>query len=194
MDESPKPDPRELLGLMKWHLERYDRLRVSAVTRAAVVLSASAILSTGDAVILARLLGATGSSDIGGWPKALLGTGLAASAILVVIVLLRASSVLVALRGSRSLFPEDVGLPSGFLFNGRDTLDQAKTFRDFRAAINAQDYVTMIKSAQVELWIVIKQHRRRYTRLRGAVLLLSLSAIIFLISFVGLVIAVVAVA
>lgn len=187
-EERPKPDVRELLDVLRWHLERYDRLRVSTVTRASVVLGSGAILSTGDAVVMSRLL-ATGGSVIGGWPRWVLGGGLTLSAVLVVMVLLRASGVLVALRGSRRLFPEDSDLPQAFLYNGRDTLDRADTFPKFRTAIQADDYVSMVEAVQVELWIVIKQHRRRYVRLRSAVLLLGIAAIVFLISFVGVAIA-----
>src|SRR5215467_14360165 len=47
---------QEKIELVKWHINRYDRLRGSTTNRAAVVLSAGAILSAGVAVALSQLL------------------------------------------------------------------------------------------------------------------------------------------
>src|SRR4051794_20979919 len=52
---APSGQPPDL-GLLRWHIERCDRLRASTASRAGVVLSAAAILSAGNAVILSRLL------------------------------------------------------------------------------------------------------------------------------------------
>jgi hypothetical protein len=47
---------QEKIELVKWHIDRYDRLRGSTTNRAAVVLSAGTILSAGVAVVLSQLL------------------------------------------------------------------------------------------------------------------------------------------
>ena len=49
----------DLLELLKWHIDRYDRLRVSTAGRASVVLSAGAILSAGNALLLTQILNST---------------------------------------------------------------------------------------------------------------------------------------
>lgn len=54
--------PDDELDLLKWHIDRYDRRGASTVSRASIVLSAGAILSAGNAVILSPLLGPGGSA------------------------------------------------------------------------------------------------------------------------------------
>jgi hypothetical protein len=50
---------REKIEFVEWHITRHDQLRVSASSRASIVLSACAILSAGNAVILSQLLGSS---------------------------------------------------------------------------------------------------------------------------------------
>ncbi|GLZ02664.1 hypothetical protein Acsp03_01310 [Actinomadura sp. NBRC 104412] len=177
------------LDLIKWHLDRYDRLRASTATRASVVLSAGAILSAGNAVILSQILNVP-RERLGPEAAPVFGIGLLASVSLVVLSVVHASGVLVALKGSRDLFPDAGTMPTGLFFNGSDTVARLSTFQQFQAAMAAQDQAGRVEAAQVELWIVIRQHRRRYRRLRASVRALRWAAIVFLAALTGLVITV----
>jgi hypothetical protein len=167
---------RERIDLVRWHIDRYDRLRASTSSRAAVVLSAGAILSAGNAVILSLLL-----QQEGGHLRlvAVCSVGLTASAALVVLAIIRATGVLVSLRPARDLFP-DPDLPVGLAFNATDTVRHAPTFRRFCESLGSQGLADILEAAHVELWICVRQHRYRYARLRGAVSALRHAATIFL--------------
>lgn len=171
----------EKVDLLRWHLDRYDRLRASTATRASVVLSAGAILSAGSAVVLSRLL-ASPDPLLDARLAALFGAGLLISIGLVVLSLVRASGVLVTLKSSRESVADGDALPRGLIFNGTDTVAMIPTFQDFRATVAAQDYTAILEAAQVELWVVIQQHRLRYGRLRAAVRALRWAALTFLVS------------
>ncbi|MGW7514376.1 hypothetical protein ACWGJ2_02130 [Streptomyces sp. NPDC054796] len=175
------PDAAEKLALLKWHLDRYDRLRVSTASRAAVVLSAGAILSAGDAVLLTRLLeGANPHLD--SRLALVFGLGLLGSIGLLVLSLVHATGVLVTLKASRDVFADMRDLPPGLIFNDSDTVRELATFDDFKATVDTQDYPAMVRAAQVELWIGIRQHRHRYLRLRAAARMLRWAAAVFLLS------------
>lgn len=175
------------LALVRWHLDRYDRLRASTASRAAVVLSAGALLSAGNAVVLTQLIGDVGR-HAGVWSIAAFSIGLTVSACLVVVALAGASGVLVTLKDSRTLFAQETPLPDALLFNGPDTVRLLSSFDAFYSASLAQTEEQALEAAHVELWIVIQQHRHRYSKLRSSVRTLRLAAIAFLLVFVGLII------
>ncbi|MEQ4302256.1 hypothetical protein ABNF97_12830 [Plantactinospora sp. B6F1] len=174
------PGTAKQIDLLRWHLDRYDRLRASTASRASVVLSASAILSAGNAVVFAQLLSGSVADRLG--PALLVVFTLASmvSAGLVVLALLRAASVLVTIRPSRALLGGYDDLPAALVFNGSDTVRRLHSFAEFRSALTGQRSAEILQAAQVELWIGIQQHRQRYVRLREAVRLLRYAAVAFL--------------
>ncbi|WP_433728481.1 hypothetical protein ACQP2Y_15045 [Actinoplanes sp. CA-051413] len=182
--KNPQSDLGEELSALRWHLDRYDRLRASTATRASVVTSASALLSAGNAVIIAQLLG--GTADMPSVLRVLFAVGALASGLLVVLSLLAAVGVLATPRASRSTFGE-AHLPTSFLYNGTDTVASIKNFGEFSAAFVSQSRPDDVLAAQVELWINIKQHRARYEQLRRAVQLLRLAAVMFFMLLTGVV-------
>lgn len=187
----PQPGGRstgERLDLLQWHLERYDRLRASTSARASVVLSAGAILSAGNAVVLAQLLGGPLVERLPPWLLLVFAAVTVLSVGLVVFSLLQAAGVLVTLRPSREIFAQDEEVPAAPVFNGTDTVRQFRRFSDFRDALAEQGERETLEAAQVELWIGINQHRRRYAQLRSAVRLLRHSAVAFMAILVGAVI------
>ena len=167
---------RDRVDLARWHIDRYDRLRASTSSRAAVVLSAGAILSAGNAVILSQLLQQSASSRL--WLIAVCTFGLTASAALIVLSVIRATGVLVSLRLTRDMFP-DPDLPPGLVFDHRHCAARPhlSTVQD---AVWSQDLAHILEAANAELWIIIRQHRRRYARLRSAVRALRFAATVFL--------------
>lgn len=175
---APEMPHGEMLDLLKWHIDRYDRLRASTASRASVVLSAGAILSAGNALLLTQLLSADADWLTGWWLLAFTVVALV-DAALVVASLVQAANVLVTARSSRSLLTGGTELPRSFLFNGTDTVAHLKTFDDFRTVAENQSRAAAREAAEVELWVGIQQHRRRYVRLRESVRLLRLAAIVF---------------
>jgi hypothetical protein len=159
----------------KWHLDRYDRLRASTASRAAVLLSAAAILSTSSVLIL---IGASGSSVPKPWLVCFC-VGLVACALLVILTLINAAGVLVTRRSSRSVFAQAGTPPLSFVFNASDTVAHWSTYDDFASNFTSTSEESMLTAAMVELWIVIQQHRLRYSRLRAAVRFFQYAAATF---------------
>ncbi|MFD8495904.1 hypothetical protein [Amycolatopsis sp. NPDC059657] len=176
---------RDRLDLARWHIDRYDRLRASTSSRAAVVLSAGAILTAGNAVILSQLLQQTLPANV--WLVTICTVGLTISAALIVLAIIRATGVLVSLRLTREMFPES-DLPTGLVFNATDTVRHAPEFRRFYQVVGEQNLPDVLLSAHVELWIIIRQHRHRYAKLRDSVRALRYAAMIFLVVLTVLVI------
>ena len=174
-----RPSDADRLAMLKWHLDRYDRLRSSTVTRASVVLSAGAILSAGNALLIGQVLGSASPwITQWGWRLAIT-VAILASSVLVVSSLIKAAGVLLTRRASRELFPVLRDIPVGPIFNGSDTVEKIKTFAAFRVATRV-GFGEMADAAEVDLWVCIHQHRYRYARLRTAVGLLRYAALAFL--------------
>lgn len=183
MTDLPEPaDPgpsTDQLPALRWHIERYDRLRASTASRAGVVLSAGAILSAGNAVVLAAVLNGAFDRFAPGL-IAVFAAGVLSGAVLVVLSVLEAAKVIVTPRPHAEMFPQDRELPPSLLFNGTYTVAVARTYERFGAAIAAQREADRVAAAQVELFIGIRQHRHRYQRLRAATRLLRGAAVVFL--------------
>jgi uncharacterized membrane protein len=175
------------LALAKWHLDRYDRLRASTASRAAIVLSAGALLSAGNAVVLTQLIGGP-SRPVGTWTITAFSLGLVISACLVMMALVSAAGVLVTLKDSRTLFTQETSLPDAPFFNGPDTVRLMASFDAFYSASLVQTEEQILEAAHVELWIVIRQHRHRYEKLRNSVRTLRWAGIAFLAVFLGLIV------
>lgn len=77
------------------------------------------------------------------------------------------------------MFPEN-DLPAGLLFNPSDTVRHMKNFTDLRENVRVSGYQEILDFALVELWIVVRHHRYRYSKLRAAVRALRRAAVIFL--------------
>jgi hypothetical protein len=175
------PDP----GLLRWHIERCDRLRASTASRAGVVLSAAAILSAGNAVILSRLLPL---HELGNQAPILALVILAAAcAVLVVVSLIEASNVLVTRKASRRIFDRAGSIPVSLMFNGSDTVAHIKDFSEFHHVLRSQSEDDIVLAAEVELWICLQQHRRRYDKLRRSIHSLQYASGVFLVALLGLI-------
>ena len=167
---------REKIEFIEWHIKRHDQLRVSASSRASIVLSACAILSAGNAVILSQLLGS--SAEVKGWVLAVLSAGIAASACLIVVTVILSTSVLISVRPSSKRFPDD-DRPTGLLFHAAHTVRHIHSFPQFQALIEGERYGQVLEQAEVELWLAMQHYMYRYGKLRGAVIAFRGAAIIF---------------
>ncbi|MDQ0946216.1 hypothetical protein QFZ24_000139 [Streptomyces phaeochromogenes] len=68
------------------------------------------------------------------------------------------------------------------IFNYPDTMQELGTFDAFKTTVETQDYQEMMQAAEVELWIIIRQHRHRYNHLCAAARSLRWAAAVFLLS------------
>ena len=185
---NPQPSLSEKIVLVRWHLDRYDKLRSSTASRAAVVLSAGALLSAANAVVIVQLLRVDLDRPS---PLALASCVLVGlvSFVLIVLAVIRASGVLVTGRDTRRTFAHLGALPLGLIFNGTDTVAHVRSFEEFSAVFSRQTEADILKAAQVELWVCIQQHRRRYLNLRSSVRILqyaSVSLLVLLVLFVAM--------
>jgi hypothetical protein len=169
----------DILAMTKWHLERYDRLRASTSSRASVVLSAGALLSAGNAVLINQFAGRSAGWMTTTW-SVIFAAGVSVCAAQVIVCLILAAQVLVTLRGSRAMVP-DRSLPPSLLFNAADTIRHAGSFPHFQELVAGQSEQSQLEAAQIELWVGINQHRRRYVRLRQAVIAMCCAAASFLV-------------
>lgn len=174
------PTTKDRIDLIRWHLDRYDRLRGSTTSRASVILSATAILSAGSVVELSLVLSNT-TLSVRGPQRTLLIVEVGLTAALVVVGLIHATTLLATSRQSRQMLADGQDLPAGLIFNGSDTIREISSFGDFAAIVETQGHQEILQAAEVELWITIHQHRWRYVRLRIATRLLRLSALAFLV-------------
>jgi hypothetical protein len=188
-DGGAPPTLSEKINLLKWHLDRYDRLRASTANRASVILSATAILSAGNAVVFSQLLSGSRATTMPKWLVATFAVAVLGSAVMIVLSLIRASRVLVTSRDSRSLFAVGDDIPDGLLFNGTDTVRRIERFTDFQEAFSSHGHQEILTAAQVELWFTIHQHRHRYAQLRLAARGLRWSAVLFLAVLAGAILA-----
>jgi hypothetical protein len=170
---------------LKWHVDRFDKLRVSTASRSAVVLSAAALLSAGDAVLLTEVLDRPAQANDG--VVTLLALTLLASAICVVFSAVRSTSALIGLKRFGDLFPEET-LPTSLVFSASDTAKTVKSFDQFSQLVKNQPASDVWMSACTELWITIRQHRFRYGKLRDAVRFLRFGAWTFLLALAGIVV------
>lgn len=180
------PTVVDRIDLIRWHLDRYDRLRSSTTARASVILSATAILSAGCVVELTLVLGKT-TLSLRGLERTLLIAGVGLTITLVVVGLVHATTLLATSKQTRRMLAGGQDLPIGLIFNGTDTIREISSFRDFTAVVETQGHQQILRAAEVELWITIHQHRWRYVRLRVATRLLRLSALAFLVMLLTIV-------
>lgn len=118
---------------------------------------------TGNAIVLSALLQNT-VVDLPRWWSGVLTVATLIAAGLVLLSLVRAAEVLVTVRDSRSLVTSGDTVPLGLIFNGTNTVREIATFGRFQEVLREQTPEQVLEAAQVELWIVIRQHRLRYTR------------------------------
>jgi hypothetical protein len=175
------------LTLLRWHIDRYDRLRASTASRAGVLLSAGALLSAANAVIITQLLGSRYERMAAG-VLVIFGAATLLDTVLVVLALIQAAGVLTTSRESRETFAHLGPVPVSLVFNGSHTVRELRSFEEFSAAVDAQSPTDAVQAAKGELWVGIHQYRVRYEHLRRAVRLLRWAAVLLPMVLVGLVV------
>lgn len=153
----------DLLNLMKWHIDRYDRLRSSTSVRASVLLSANAVLATGAMILVNYHLQVDGGHRIL-WVECLFG----ALAVLALSLIMRSLwgciNAIAARKTTRAIHSAEI--PSRFLFNWGDTLKSVDGHSDFVRKVTELTPNSILRHAVSELWTDILQHSQRHRHLR----------------------------
>lgn len=167
--------PNELLSEIKWHLLRYDSLRLSLASRGALVLSANALVATG-ATVLAGQRNVTSNAD----------NGLAMAAGTILTLILVGSSVSYSTSAIMNIRPwrKSYGnqIPIAIVYDASDTIREMASFNEFSDMLHKMTDTDALGYAISNLWRSVVSYRARYTRLRTAVKLLFAGLCLFLIT------------
>jgi hypothetical protein len=177
-----KPSPTfDRLELARWLISRVDVLRMSLSSRAAVILSADAIIAAGATILSGRLT-----------RDALWGGRGALGALVLLSVgslILAALSISHAIRGiinvtpSRSFFDRDEDF--GLFFDPSNTAQTIKSTEEFRREFVDLDDRAALDSALADLWKITYFHYSRYQSVRRAAKLLLAALAAFIVALVA---------
>jgi hypothetical protein len=168
----------ELLELLRWHIDRYDRLRASTSVRASILLSASSVLLTGMILLANYRLQMQVAHPISG-------VDIALAAALLTTTTLSFSSItncvnaIAARKTTRSLHAGEI--PDRFLFNWGDTTRTVDGYTSFAERVASLDVTTILGHATAEIWTDILQHARRHKYLRHGITLFRYGVLAFLV-------------
>ncbi|MEE8483813.1 MAG: hypothetical protein V3S46_04365 [Nitrospinota bacterium] len=164
---------KDRLSMLTWLIDRYDVLRVAISRRAAIVLSADAILVTATVFLFGKFLG--GYSDA---PETT-GTGekymialiiifaVTAIGLLSLSIISATYSIVNVWIKSHELTGEDT--PRIYFLHARDTYEDLKDFTSFRKKLADTTDDDMLKYAEAELWRVTVATYYRHADLRRAI-------------------------
>jgi hypothetical protein len=176
-------DDAAQLSRIQWHIDRYDRLRASTSSRAAVLLSANAALLTGTLVLANTFL----QNVVKSWaavPIELLALGSAATTVVAIFF---CANAIATWRTTRNINRQEI--PPRLMFNWGDTLRAVDGYSKFESLVLAQTSEEVLKNGIAELWTDILQHSRRHKHLRYAMHLFRAAVVIFLFLSVLVIIA-----
>ncbi|WP_146173818.1 hypothetical protein [Saccharothrix carnea] len=153
-------DPLDRLRMAQWHIDRYDRLRSSTSSRAAVLLSADAALLAATIPIANSILQRAGVVEWVIWAT----RGFAALAMFSSVASIAfCTNAVAAWRTTRQVHQKEI--PNRFVFNWGDTLKSVDGYSDFASTAASRSVETVTGDAMAELWTVILQHKRRHKHL-----------------------------
>jgi hypothetical protein len=167
----------ERLDLLKWHIARYDNLRVSTSNRASVLLSGNAIILTGTALLAGVVLDRH-TGEYSSVPVYLVGGGALVTLAFTVISVMSCVGAIAARRTIRAKGHRDISLRH--LFNWGDTIRAAGNFPALLDYVKSMTTEQAIESAAAELWTDILQHAGRHKYLRRGLASFRYSVIAFL--------------
>jgi len=157
----------ERLDLLRFHITRQDGLRASIQNRAAVLLSAGAVVLAATSVLYAQDIRGVFHSN-----RLLL---CVVTALLIGILSLTIGSVwnalsaMVSVRSSRGLFSD---IPSRGVYAPSDVVRIFATYGEFHDDLVDYRIADDARSAEVQLWVDLQIYMRRYRHLRREATLL----------------------
>ena len=166
------------LAQLHWHLNRYDELRASVASRAAMILNAIAFVLAGSTFLLDKTL--SHRDQFSPSTKYILFGSIIILLGSLVISVLYAIRAIVSMRSTRILF--DGKLPPRIFFNSRDTISRFRNYSEFRTTYLQTTSTLTTEYALSELFSGIYQYRYRYRNLRIAIWSLFVSIVLFLVA------------
>jgi len=181
-------DAKERLSMLTWMIDRYDVLRVAISRRAAIVLSADAILVTATIFLFgqyhrgylsgaARLSSAEQTMTVIFILFAVVTIGL-----LCLSILSATSSIVNVWAKSRDMLGEEP--PHIYFFHARDTYEELGNFNAFRNRIEQSSNEDFIAYAEAELWRVTVATYHRHNGLKKAIRYLYYAIFPFMVSLI----------
>ncbi len=167
----------EQLELACWLIERHDHLRASTATRAAIVVSADAILFAGAVFLLDKYLSSVTQYHQFGRVVFTVGIG-ANLTLLALSVVLAANAIAFAWKKTRTTVNIS-NLPPLLFFHPSDTMKafNDKEFGRFRQHFRAATKEQMVTYALGELLQITIAHNMRYRAFRWSIRLLFAATI-----------------
>jgi hypothetical protein len=173
------------LELARWLIERYDGLRASMANRAAMVLSADALLLAGVTFLLDKTL--SGATQTSYFERLFFLLSIATTIIcLSLSIVFAASAIAFVWKTSR----ESLGmksLPPLWFFHARDTATHFKDLTEFEREYRATTKEQMVRYALGELFLITRTHYQRYQPFRQSIRLLLIALAALLVSGVILI-------
>jgi hypothetical protein len=154
----------EQIHLLQWLIERTDRMRATYSNRAALTLSADAIIL---AAIVFLLKNSAAPSP--GWVRVLIILFALLSLVAMTISLCLAIAASITLRRSSRVATRFQGERRSFL-NPAETLDQFQDVIAFTEGFKTFGDQAFVEAACGELWVAYRMQRSRYRRLKWSML------------------------
>lgn len=176
-----KAEYEEQFELLTWLITTLDNRRASLESRAAMVLSITALLFGG----LIFLMDTTFSQiqELELVEKGLFIVSFGASFLFLIISITTSTAAIANIRRtSRQTYGKD--MPKRLFFYPRETFDACKDFADFQEEFAATGKAQMTTYMLGELWILLKEYHSRYQRFRLAIRFLLIAVIPLLLSTV----------
>jgi hypothetical protein len=162
-------------------IDRYDNLLTSIESRAAIVVSADALLLTGATFLIDKVLSYASQYSL--TKQVFLGANISLTLLTLTLSLIYAITGIVTVwRSSRAITGRDTPRPNLFFRSG-DTAEFFKGFTDFENNFRSSTKEQMLTYALGELWLITNLNVHRYQSLRRAIRLLLISIFPFLVSF-----------
>ncbi len=165
---------QQRLDDVKWHLIRYDNLRISLASRGALVLSADALIAAGATVLAVQRISQRDGMAVT-TAVAIIGV---LSLLCVGFSVTFAARAIANIRPWQSVVKESI--PRGIFFDASDTASAVESFQEFEYLLNDADEDAILRYATINLWKCIRGYRSRYARLRISLRFLLAALWIFL--------------
>lgn len=173
---------KERFELILWNLEMLDTRRTSIANRAAIVLSADALLLAATTFLLDKIF--SNIIQYSSWEKTVLALCVGSSMLLLVLSIGFATSGIANVwKTSRKMLGKSASnMPKRLFFHPTDTVITFKDYASFEQSFNTTNKEQMGIFALGEFWTSVNQHYSRYQTLRWTIRLLIFSIIPFLIA------------
>jgi hypothetical protein len=174
-------DINEMIDRIQWHILRFDQLRSSVANRAAIVLSANALVIAGSAAFSSRALESPTTRPIA--LKTATAVGILGVLLLSAASISYAIQALVNIRPWRKVHRENV--PISMYYHHADTIRNSSSYGEYSNRFKLATREELLEYALTDLWVITRTLNLRNRKFRKAVqfLLASLMALVVTASF-----------